>query len=157
MNAITIIPDGPRDSHLDVESVVWFPPRLPGQSAANVRAMCAPLVPGSQVTWPVLVDPSRVGIGDRFSSWVIVVMAHGHKRRHGHPCHCDWQSHTRPGCSYDDPGCPCYEFDTVYHVICRCDCGVVRPVSMDSLSTGSSLSCGRCHHNRYGHGDSHAA
>jgi len=150
MNTVTIIPDGLRNNHLDPGPDVRFPPRLPEQTAASVRATQAPLELDSQATWPVRVDPASVGIGDRFGSRVIVAMTHGHVRRHGYPCHCVWHGHTRPGCSYDDPGCPCYGFDTVYHVICRCDCGTVRPVSMSSLITGSSLSCGRCYHNRYG-------
>jgi hypothetical protein len=146
-------PDG-KPIRLSGRPVEWLPQRRPGQTASEVRSVRSPVDPSSRAVRPVRIDPAWVSTGDRIGCWLVEYVSSHEYRHHGWPCHCMWQSHTWPQCSYEDPACPCHSVSTGYTFTCRCDCGIVRVVCTDCLITGASLSCGHCRHRDT---DSHAA
>lgn len=103
----------------------WYPARLPGQTAAQVRA-----------TRPRGATPGKVRPGDRFGRWTIPGIRQHTVPYHGFRCGCAWGGET----PRTDPAV-CYPV-TVYEFVCRCDCGTVRTVNGGSLLYGYSLSCG---------------
>jgi len=107
------------------ESRVWFPARLPGQPAAQVRA-----------TRPRGVEAGEVRKGDRFGRWTVESIRSRTAKRHGLPCGCAWGYET----PRTDPAVcfPVKEYD----FRCRCDCGTVRTIRAGNLLYGYSLSCG---------------
>jgi hypothetical protein len=125
------------------DPITWFKPLLPGQRVTHSREARPPLRRRSKAVNPVRVDPCDVIAGDRFGCRVVLSISCAECRRHGWPCHHSFQSHTVAGCSDDDPGCPCYGFYANYRAVCRCDCGTVRVISLESLCCGVALSCGR--------------
>jgi|HubBroStandDraft_2_1064218.scaffolds.fasta_scaffold94848_2 hypothetical protein len=120
-----------------------FPPVTRWLTAAGSRESRPPLDPRSRAAFPIRIDPSDVIDGDRFGCRVILSMSCESCRSHGFPCHCTWQDHTIPGCSYDNPSCPCYAYYVRYRVVCRCDCGAIKEVSLEHLVCGVALSCGK--------------
>ena len=135
------------DSMSSDKPIQYFRRRIPGEPASEVRATRPPL--SSSALYPIRIDPQELGIGDRIGAWIILLIGYGYYRVHGFPCHCMWGSHTWPECSYENRACPCSGFELTYAVICRCDCGTVRPVAIGKLVSGYSLSCGHCHHRSY--------
>jgi hypothetical protein len=126
----------------------WFRPRLPGELASDVRSARPPLNPASGAAMPPRVDIAKVREGDRIGSRVVIAISVSQQRVHGYPCHCCWGTHAacHGDCSHDNPLCPCHEVVTRYRFTCRCDCGRIQDLCEGVVSSGSSLSCGHCHH-----------
>lgn len=104
---------------------IWYPPRVPGQPANQVRAIR-----------PRGIAPGKVCTGDRFGRWTVKRIRHYLARHHGFPCRCMFGLETPRTCPEVCYPVTRYEFD------CRCDCGTVRTVRSGNLLTGNSLSCG---------------
>lgn len=107
------------------ESRVWYPARLPGQPAVQVRATRPHGVPGGEVRK-----------GDRFGRWTVESIRSHTARHHGFRCGCAWGWET----PRTDPAV-CFPV-TKYEFKCCCDCGTVRTVKAGNLLYGRSLSCG---------------
>jgi hypothetical protein len=100
------------------------------------------------------------------------VRKEGPARVHGFPCHCCWGVHRslpdvrissryQNVCSYENPACPCHRVETIVTCLVTCRClhtvtrylslsdapkppPVIRIISLDSLLSGKSRSCGHC-------------